>query len=160
MLSISPHILYTLVNLLILFLLLRKFLFRPVLKILDARSQTVADTLADAESRQEDAKQLQAQYESRLQQADSEALAIVQEARKQAEALYAQRSNEAQEQAQRLLEQAQRQIEAEREQMMQSLRQEVAMLAIAVAAKVSGQQTAEMDRALLDAFLVEAGDAK
>ena len=160
MLSISPHILYTLVNLLILFLLLRKFLFRPVLKILDARSQTVADTLAEAESRQEDAKQLQAQYESRLQQADSEALAIVQEARKQAEALYAQRSNEAQEQAQRLLEQAQRQIEAEREQMMQSLRQEVAMLAIAVAAKVSGQQTAEMDRALLDAFLVEAGDAK
>lgn len=160
MLSISPHILYTLVNLLILFLLLRKFLFRPVLKILDARSQTVADTLADAESRQEDAKQLQAQYESRLQQADSEALAIVQEARKQAEALYAQRSKEAQEEAQRLLEQAQRQIEAEREQMMQSLRQEVAMLAIAVAAKVSGQQTAEMDRALLDAFLVEAGDAK
>ena len=49
-LNLNWEIIWVFVNLLILFLLMKKFLFGPITKLLDERAKGVADTLDQAET--------------------------------------------------------------------------------------------------------------
>ena len=62
-LNLNAQIVWVFVNLLVLFLLMKKFLFGPITKMLDERAQGVADTIDQADARLAEAKQCQVQYE-------------------------------------------------------------------------------------------------
>ena len=151
-LNLNWEIIWVFVNLLILFLLMKKFLFGPITKLLDERAKGVADTLDQAET------QL-AEYTQQLASARGEAAHIVEEARKRADLAYSRRMDEAAQDVQRLNEQAARQRAADREAMLASAQKQVADLVLLTTAKVS-QRTldADADRAMLDALLEEVGD--
>ena len=72
-----PHIIITIINLLILFLLIKKFLFKPVQRILDARKAEVDKIYADAHETQEAADKDKQLYEEKLETAEAEADAIL-----------------------------------------------------------------------------------
>ncbi len=72
MLRIDSNILYTIINLLILYVLLRKFLFKPVHNILDQRKADVEAQKKQAEETTAQADALKAQYELSLQKIDEE----------------------------------------------------------------------------------------
>ena len=55
-LNLNWQIIWVFVNLLILFLLMKKFLFGPITKMLDDRAKSVADTLDQADERLADAE--------------------------------------------------------------------------------------------------------
>ena len=151
-LNLNWEIIWVFVNLLILFLLMKKFLFGPITKLLDERAKGVADTLDQAETQlAEDTQQLAS--------ARGEAAHIVEEARKRADLAYSRRMDEAAQDVQRLNEQAARQRAADREAMLASAQKQVADLVLLTTAKVS-QRTldADADRAMLDALLEEVGD--
>ena len=80
-----PHIIITIINLLILFLLIKKFLFKPVQRILAARQAEVDKIYEDAEKAQEAADKDKQLYAEKLETADAEADAILQTAAKKAE---------------------------------------------------------------------------
>ena len=153
-LNLNWEIIWVFVNLLILFLLMKKFLFGPITKLLDERAKGVADTLDQAET-----QLAKAEYTQQLASARGEAAHIVEEARKRADLAYSRRMDEAAQDVQRLNEQAARQRAADREAMLASAQKQVADLVLLTTAKVS-QRTldADADRAMLDALLEEVGD--
>ena len=158
-LNLNSQIIWVLINLLILFLLMRKFLFGPITRLLDERAKKVSDTLDQADSRLAEAEAQKAEYTQQLAAARGEAARIVETARKQAALAYSRRLEEAEQAVQRLNEQAARQREADRAAMLAEAKQEIAALVMLTTAKVS-QRTlnGETDQALLNQLLDEAGD--
>ena len=156
MLDIDPYtILWTVVNLLVLYLLMRKFLFGPVNAILDGRAKAIEDGLTQARQQQEEAQQLHSQYEAEIAQSKDEASQIIAQAKAQSEALYQRTLVDAQAEAKKLLEENQERNLRDRENMLRSVRQEVAQLAVVAAEKVA----VDSNQAI-DSFLQEAGDQK
>ena len=156
MLDIDPYtILWTVVNLLVLYLLMRKFLFGPVNAILDGRAKAIEDGLTQARQQQEEAQQLHSQYEAEIAQSKDEASQIIAQAKAQSEALYQRTLADAQAEAKKLLEENQERNLRDRENMPRSVRQEVAQLAVVAAEKVA----VDSNQAI-DSFLQEAGDQK
>lgn len=152
-------IFFTVLNLLILYVLLKKFLFGRVNKVLEERAALVRDTLNEAEAEKAQADELKQEYEEKLAQAHTEATGILAQAKARGELEYQQIMASAKADAQRLHDQAKAKNKADREEMLRSARQEVAQLAVMAASKVAGRALdRETDRAILDDFLAEAGD--
>ena len=86
MLSINFwNILWTVVNLLVLYVVFRKFLYQRVMNVIEAREEMVKKQFDDAKKSEEDARKLKADYEERLSDARTEADQIIIDARARAE---------------------------------------------------------------------------
>ena len=81
MLRIDSNLIWIIVNLLIFYFLIRKFLFKPVLNIIEKRKQMVAEQFEKADTANAEALELKTQYEASLQGAKEEAIQIVADAR-------------------------------------------------------------------------------
>jgi len=110
----AGYLISQIANLLILLVLLRMFLFKPVLEMLDRRAEQVRKGVEDAELASQRAAQAEADYEKRIEMAQQEARAIVEHANKEAEHLRESTRANARQEAQAVLEQARREIELER----------------------------------------------
>ena len=153
-LNLNGQIIWVFVNLLILFLLMKKFLFGPITRMLDARAKGVSDTLDQADARLAEAEQSKQEYDEQLADARSQAAQIIAESRKRADLAYSRRMEEAEQDVQRL-----RQREADRQVMLDEAKQEIAALVMLATAKVSKQVLdSDSDKAMVSAFLDEAGD--
>ena len=88
LLRIDWNVLFTIINLLILYFGLRKFLIKPVTNVMEQRRQMIEGQMADAKKTTEQANELKSQYEDALKQAHDESAHIVEKARKTAQAEY------------------------------------------------------------------------
>ena len=70
------NLVYTIINLIVLFLLLRHFLIKPVSDIMEKRRQMIADGLQGAQDAQSDAQKMKQEYEDALNQ-DCKIMAMV-----------------------------------------------------------------------------------
>lgn len=158
MLVLSSDVIYTIINILILAALLRIFLWRPVLNIIERRRETIQNDLDQAAESNRQAREAKARYETSLAEARREGATLVQQAQVQAGAKYDAILAQANQEAAALLEQARQDAQAEKEQLMDEARGELADVAILAASKLLGTTVdQETDRAMLDAFLREAG---
>ncbi len=156
MLNIDPYtILWTLIDLLILFLLMKKFLFKPINAILDSRAKKIQDDTAQADQLRAEAEQIHQQYEQLLAQSHEEGSQYLAQAKARGEALYQQTVADAQAEAKRIRENAAAHNVRDRNQMLQSFRKEAAALIIEATKKV-----AEQGDSAIDDFLKEAGEEK
>lgn len=160
LLNINANVIWTVVDLLILFLLMKKFLFGPVTAMLDQRAAAINADLDDAKAQKQAADVLLADHERQIGEARAEAGRIVADAKRRAEAAYEQKLAQAQEEIQRMQQQATRQIEADRRAMLAQTRREIARLSLLAASKVAQQRMdADNEFALVDDFLSEMEDA-
>ena len=160
MLHVDPNIFWTVVNLLILFILLRIFLFKPVLGMIEKRKAAIEGTLSDADQKNAAAQALKQQYESSLKDAKQESFQIVSDAKDRAQVQYNQIIDKAND-ASQIVRQANAAAEADREKILKDAQSELASVALAAASKLLGTTVdAKANKAMLDAFLAEAGDAK
>jgi F-type H+-transporting ATPase subunit b len=153
-LSISTFLI-TLINLGILFVVLRALLFKPVTKFMDDRGKKIAAAIAQSEKDKNQAKILLQQYEDQLKNAEGEAEAIIRAAQEtgqqQADRILA----EGQAAADKLLEGARRQIEAEQKAALAKFRSEAVDLVIALSSRLLARELNQEDnrryaRMLLD----------
>ena len=152
-------ILFTIVNLLVLFLLMKKFLFARVNAVLEQRAALVKQEISSAEDNNRQAQELKAQYEGKLTDARHEAAKIVAEAQNRAQRVYEGKMAEAETDAKRLRSEAEAQILTERDAMLRGARNEVASLSLLAAAKVAQRSMdSDDDKALVDTFLSEVGE--
>ena len=160
MLNLDPWtVLWTGINLVVLYLLMRHFLFKPVTAMMEQRAKAIEDGLSQAEAAKQAAQALDQENEARLAQVRGQADQIVAQAKLQGQREYDQIISSAQADAQAIRADAQAQMEAERRQMLQDAQQQVAALALLAAAKVSGRAMDQAgDRDLVEDFLREAGD--
>ncbi len=147
-------------NLLILFLLMKKFLFGPVKKIMDERQAEIEKNINDAEAAKTDAETLKAEYEDRLKSAKKEADTILSTASKKALLKEEEIIKEAQSKAADILEKADKDIAMERKAALESLKGEVSEIATSIAAKIIEKDIDEKDHEkLIEKFIDEIGDA-
>ena len=159
MLQINMNLVYTIINLIVLYLLLRHFLIRPVTEIMEKRRKLIEDGLKNARDMQDDALKMKREYEEALNGAKQESVQIVENARRSAKEEYDRIVNEAGDKAGNIIGSAKETVRIEREKTMNELKSEIAGLAAMAAAKVIGGQAGEqMDRGLYDQFLKEAGE--
>ena len=85
MLSLNPwDILWTIVNLLVLYAIFRKFLFQPVMNIIHEREDMINKQFEDAQKQQDDAAQMKSEYENQLKGAREKADQIILDAKTRA----------------------------------------------------------------------------
>ena len=159
MISINMNLVYTIINLVVLYLLLRHFLFTPVMNIMEQRRKLIEDGLKHAQEAQDDANRMKQEYEKALSGAKQESVKMLEDARKTAKAEYDRIVNEAGEKADTMIESAKENVRVEREQTMKELKSQIAGLAAASAAKIIGGNADDKgSRDLYDQFLKEAGE--
>ena len=144
---------WTIINLIVLFLLLRHFLINPVSNIMEQRRKLIADGLQNAQDTQDEANRLKAEYEEALSGAKKESAEIVDKARIDARAEYDRIVGEAGAKAGNIIENAKETVRIEREQTMKELQSQIAGLAIASAEKIVGDK----EQNIYDQFLGEVG---
>lgn len=153
------NVIFTILNLLILYFFLRKFLFARVNAILEQRAKLIQEQLDDAQQEKAQAQALQEEYEEKLSSARQEAAQLVEDAKVQAQRAYESRMTQAEHDARRFQAEAEARSEVQRREMLRGIRQEVARLAVLAAAQVSRKELDQAsDRAIVEEFLAEAGD--
>ena len=152
-------IVFTVINLLVLYFILRKLLFGRVNAVLEQRAALVQGEIASAEDNNRQAQELKTQYEDKLTDARQEAAKIVADAQNRAQRVYEGKMAAAETDAKRLRGEAEAQIASERDAMLRGARNEVASLALLAAAKVAQRSMDQAgDKALVDSFLSEVGE--
>ena len=105
------EILVTMCNTLITFLIIKKFLYKPVRKMLAARSEEVQSMYSSAEKAQSEAEQMRSEYTERLSKAKEEAAEIVGSATRRAAERSDEILRESSQQASAMVKKAERVIE-------------------------------------------------
>ena len=152
-------ILVSLANLLIMFLILKRFLFKPVQKMLAARRQQVDQIYQDAKENRDSAINMKQEYEARLATAREEADGLVrnavQTAQRKGDAIVA----EANSQASHLKQKAEQEIAQEKKQMLQDVRGEISDIAVSIASKVVEREVRKQDYdGFVDEFIKNVGE--
>lgn len=153
------HILISLANLAILFLLLKKFLYKPVTKMLNARHSEIENLYADANQAKSDAETKNAELGLRLSNAKAEAESIVKEAADTAKIRGDKIVEQARDTADGIIRQAEREAELERKRVGETLKTQVADVSTAIAEKMLEREINAKDHQdLIDGFIDKIGD--
>lgn len=134
-----PVLVAQLVNFFILLVLLRIFLYRPILNVLDRRAQRIREGLEAADKSKEQASQAEQEVAKRLEEARQQNQASIAQAQETASRIQEEARAQARREADALLERARGEIQLERDQAIAELRQEFADLTVSAAEKVIGQ---------------------
>ena len=147
------------VNLLVLYVLMKKFVFGRVTKITDARQPLLEEKNASVSKAQEEADRLRKEYEKSLENANETSVQIVKEAKSRARAEYNKIMARAAADAEAMKAGAAKAIATEREKQMDDLHVQIMDLAVEAAGRIMAEKSSpETDKALYDAFIKEAGD--
>lgn len=147
---------FQVVNFLILLFLLNRFLFKPILARLDERQAKISRGLEDAEAASRDREQARAEREAAVEEARSEAQAMIARSTKIAEDTRNEILATARADAEKVTQRAREEIRAEKEQAMAELRAQVADLALAAAGRlVKAEMDGPTQRRLVEDFLAE-----
>ena len=152
-------ILISLLNLVILFLIVKKFLFKPVKRVLEQRQKEIDDRYAKADEANAEAQRSREDWQEKLDGAQAQADAILQDAtesaRRRGDTLVA----EARNQADSIIRTAQNEAELERQKAAAGIKQEIVEVSGALAEKLLEREINQQDhRALIDSFIGEIGD--
>ena len=148
------YIVETVINVLILFILLRIFLFKPINKMKADRTRTIQDNLDSAEKAKAEAEELRQQYEDSISEAKEKANQIIMKAHEDAESERTAIIRKSQEEAEKIVADADKAIENERKRVLRQAQSEIADLAIEAASKIIGENVDdEKNRKLVDKFL-------
>ncbi|MGX6961353.1 F0F1 ATP synthase subunit B [Vagococcus xieshaowenii] len=147
-----------LLSFLLLMLLIKKFAWGPVSKMLDERANKIAGDLDSAEADRNEANRLVKEKEDLLANSRNEATTIVRKAKETAEREAHDIVSNAHEEGRRYLEQAKREIEREREVMIEAAKNEVADLSIQIAEKIIRKElNAETHQELINSYIEGLG---
>jgi F-type H+-transporting ATPase subunit b len=160
MLNFGPTFIWVIINLIILYLILRRVLFKPVTKFMEDRTNSIKADLENADRAKSEAALLLQEYKDKLSSARKEADSIVSDAHERAQNEYETILAAARKDSELLLKKAGEQVEQERQQMLKEMKNQVASLALAAASKVlEANMDNETNRKLVDKFIDEEGAA-
>ena len=151
--------LFAWLNLLILYLFLKKLAFNPLKNMIDSRQKEIDDMYSEAESARSDAETMKKDYEMKLSLANEESEAILKNAQRKAQLREEEILRDANAQAARTLERAEEQIELEKKHALNQVKNEVSEMAISIASAVIERDVkAEEHSDLIDDFINNMGE--
>ena len=153
------EILISLANLLILFLLFKKFLYKPVQNVMNQRQAQVEKIYDDAKQDKTAAAEMKQEYEERLDAAREEADMLVRNAVQTAQRKSDQIVSEANNQASHLKQKAEEEIALEKKQMLLDVKSEISEMAVSIASKVVEREIRKADHeSFVDEFIKNVGE--
>ena len=156
-----PGFIWHLINFAILLFVLQRFLFPPVLRMLDERQARIRESMERAEAIQAESARAAETLKAQLDEARWEGQNIVNNASQMAERIRTERQQQAQAEYEAILKRAQEDAAREREQAFAELRAQVADLAVLAAERIIHRQLdPATQRQLVNEFLAEAGDGR
>ena len=151
--------LLTLLNTLTIFFVARKFLFRPVMKIIEDRQKEIDDMYDAAGQDRLQAEQLRSQYEDKLTAAKETGDRLVKEATARGQAREEEILRQANAEADAVRRKAEADIAREKKKAVDDAKSEIAGLAVEIAGKVVGHSLDSGEHtALVDRFIDQLGD--
>jgi len=159
--TISWELLFQIINTVILFLVLKKILFKPVLNIIEKRENMIQEDLAAGAKAKNEGIALKKEYEEKVSIAKEEGREIIRQATARAEEKSNQIISDAQAEVVSLKAKASKDIAQEKEQAIAEIRSDISDIAILAASKVLEE---DIDKSkhedLIEKFIKEVGEAK
>ena len=152
-------LIFTWINLFILYKIMKKLLFKPVMKVLEEREEEVNSIYEKAEASQKKAEEIETEYTQKLALAKEEASRIVKEASHTATLKSEEILSEAQKKASAALLKAEKEIERERKNAANEIKSDIASIAVMIAEKVIEKDINESDcERLVEEFINPSGE--
>lgn len=149
---------FEILNLIILYLVFRKYLFKPVTNFMDKRTAKIEGSLREAQEKLAEADEIKQNYENELADFRQRSKELMEQARQQASKIHEEILNDAKKQAELIMAQAREQIERDRQRALEELKEEIVDISIKIATKVINQQLdLAKDEAYIDKLLDEEG---
>ncbi|AYD48524.1 F0F1 ATP synthase subunit B [Arachidicoccus soli] len=134
---------WTLLAFLLVLFILGKFAWKPILKMLDERESTIADSIATAEKARNEMAALKSENETLLQQAREERTKMLKEAKDASDKMIADAQSKAKSEYERIVADAQSAIAQQKNAALTEVKNKVGSLVIEVAEKVLRKQLAD-----------------
>ena len=162
LLGVNPWTaLFALANFLFLFFMLRRFLFKPVMKMIDDRQKEIDGLYKDAEDAKKDAQAKQQEYDRKLSAAQQTSEQRVREAVARGQSREEEILRQANAQASAMMDKAADDIAREKKKAVNDAKDEISVIALSIAGKVVGRELNDADHArLVDGFIEELGEDK
>ena len=159
--SIAPWtMIFQLINLLILMIAFKKYLFKPVLGILEKRREEIESTYDEAAKAESAAKAMKADYESRMAGAREEADRVIKTATESANVLADNIVGDARAQADQIKRRAETEIEMQRRKAFDEVKGELSGIALDIASQVIEREVSAKDHeTFIDEFIRNVGEA-
>lgn len=152
--------LFVLLNTIALFLVMRKFLIAPILKMIADRQSEIDGMYQDAEDAREQANAMKEDYSQKLEAANETSQHIVQEAVVRGQNREEEIIRDARTQASAIMDKARLDIAQEKKKALNDAKDEISGMAMAIAEKVVGRSLTEADQQrLVEQFINELGEA-
>jgi F-type H+-transporting ATPase subunit b len=152
-------IIATLLNTLILFLILKHFLFDKVNKVIDDRQKEIQDSYDRADEAEKNAQKLEADYNEKIGQAKEESAEIIRDATRKAQVRADEIIDEARVEARGIRTNAENEIEREKKIAVNAIKDEISQIAFsAAAAVVEKDLTSEDNEKLIEKFIDNVGE--
>ncbi len=157
----APALIASIVNFVILFIILRMLLFKPIMRMLDERRDRIAEGLNAAEKARAEAAQAEVNIQAQLDASRREGQELVANAQQIATRLQAEAREQAARDREAGLERARAEIQLERDRAIADLRQEFASVAVSAAERVINQSLdREAHRRIIDEALADSDFAE
>lgn len=136
---------WTTIFFIVFFILLRKYAWKPILKAVRDREDSINNSLVEAEKARKEMQNLKADNERILKEARNEREILLKEARDMRSNMIEEAKAEAQKEADKMIVKAKESIETERKAAISDLKNQVAELSVGIAEKLVKDQLASKD---------------
>lgn len=151
--------LFTLVNTIALFFVLKKFLFKPVMNMIQARQEEIDNMYLEAGNAKDEALALEAEYKEKLSQATLTGERMVKEAVERGQHREEEILRQANLEAEAMMAKASADIAREKKKALNDAKDEISGIAMAIAEKVVGRELSGADHSdLVDGFIDRLGE--
>ena len=133
---------WTLLAFLIVFLILKKFAWKPILQSLGERERGIADSIASADRVRKEMAAMQSENEKMMQQAREERTAMLKEAKEMKDRIVNEAKDQAKIEANKIIVDAQQQINQQKMAAMTDMKNQIGTMAVEVAEKILRKQLA------------------
>ena len=140
MVNINATLIAQILNFLFLVFILAKFVYKPLLNVMEARKNKIASDLEAADTAKVEAEAVKAEYAAKLADARQEAQAIIENARKNAQAAHDKIMAENKAEQDQVVAAAKEAIELEKQKALADVRAQVISLSMMAASKIVEQK--------------------
>ena len=151
--------LFVLLNTLAVIFVGTKFLFKPVMEMIQSRQQEIDDLYAEADAAKANANAMETEYKNRLAAAQETSDTLVKEAMARGKSREEEILRQANREADAIREKAAQDIAREKKKALNDAKDEISTIALEIAGKVVGEaMDGEKQQKLVDKFLAELGE--
>ena len=151
--------LFVLLNTLTIYFVAKKFLFKPVMEMIQSRQKEIDDMYAEADTAKANAEAMEAEYKNRLATAQETSDTLVKEAMARGRTRDEEIIRQANREADAIREKAARDIDREKQKALNDAKDEISSIALEIAGKVVGEaMDGEQQQRLVDKFLADLED--